>query len=245
VTLDLVPVQDKDYAGEAEVFSFDIDLYNESLGEDNKNKCRQKDLELARRFIDQMEEDDFFLLYQIYSGYKHKITEESPPDGIDINFVYDEVEEKNLMFAYNDALPYGDTLQVTINGMSCIIFDQYCLKPNCSCTDSYLNIIAVDEQGKNEKELCVISVNYKKEKWEIVESSSADFDLKTLKTAIEQQEQGIYSKLKKRHLRLKAIYAYNKKKHYIPKQESQLPKVGRNDPCPCGSGKKYKKCCFK
>ncbi|NGX42296.1 MAG: Protein translocase subunit SecA [Chlamydiae bacterium] len=24
---------------------------------------------------------------------------------------------------------------------------------------------------------------------------------------------------------------------------SVLPKVGRNDPCPCGSGKKYKKCC--
>ena len=22
------------------------------------------------------------------------------------------------------------------------------------------------------------------------------------------------------------------------------PKVGRNDPCPCGSGKKYKKCCI-
>ena len=23
------------------------------------------------------------------------------------------------------------------------------------------------------------------------------------------------------------------------------PKVGRNDPCPCGSGKKYKNCCGK
>ena len=22
-------------------------------------------------------------------------------------------------------------------------------------------------------------------------------------------------------------------------------KIGRNDPCPCGSGKKYKKCCLK
>ena len=22
-----------------------------------------------------------------------------------------------------------------------------------------------------------------------------------------------------------------------------LPKIGRNEPCPCGSGKKYKKCC--
>ena len=24
----------------------------------------------------------------------------------------------------------------------------------------------------------------------------------------------------------------------------QGPKIGRNDPCPCGSGKKYKKCCL-
>ena len=32
----------------------------------------------------------------------------------------------------------------------------------------------------------------------------------------------------------------------IAKQEPirrEAPKVGRNDPCPCGSGKKYKKCC--
>ena len=25
----------------------------------------------------------------------------------------------------------------------------------------------------------------------------------------------------------------------------ETPKVGRNEPCPCGSGKKYKKCCGK
>jgi preprotein translocase subunit SecA len=28
----------------------------------------------------------------------------------------------------------------------------------------------------------------------------------------------------------------------LPTRRS-LPKVGRNDPCPCGSGKKYKNCC--
>jgi len=27
--------------------------------------------------------------------------------------------------------------------------------------------------------------------------------------------------------------------------ERDLPKVGRNDPCPCGSGRKYKKCCLR
>ena len=32
----------------------------------------------------------------------------------------------------------------------------------------------------------------------------------------------------------------------IPKVETVVhegPRIGRNDPCPCGSGKKYKKCC--
>ncbi|MDD5156278.1 MAG: SEC-C metal-binding domain-containing protein, partial [Candidatus Omnitrophica bacterium] len=28
----------------------------------------------------------------------------------------------------------------------------------------------------------------------------------------------------------------------VPAQKISQPKVGRNDPCPCGSGKKYKKC---
>lgn len=29
----------------------------------------------------------------------------------------------------------------------------------------------------------------------------------------------------------------------VPMPPRTMPKVGRNDPCPCGSGKKYKKCC--
>ena len=36
------------------------------------------------------------------------------------------------------------------------------------------------------------------------------------------------------------------KKETKPKPQSytrQGAKVGRNDPCPCGSGKKYKNCC--
>jgi len=32
---------------------------------------------------------------------------------------------------------------------------------------------------------------------------------------------------------------------HVPTYKREEPKVGRNDPCPCGSGKKYKKCCGK
>lgn len=39
----------------------------------------------------------------------------------------------------------------------------------------------------------------------------------------------------------KALYLEQKKSGTVVSEK----KVGRNDPCPCGSGKKYKKCCGK
>ena len=29
----------------------------------------------------------------------------------------------------------------------------------------------------------------------------------------------------------------------VKRQPRKVNKIGRNDPCPCGSGKKYKQCC--
>ncbi|MCI8853134.1 MAG: SEC-C domain-containing protein [Lachnospiraceae bacterium] len=47
-----------------------------------------------------------------------------------------------------------------------------------------------------------------------------------------------------------AIYSEEKRKElYLDQKKSGTivkgPKIGRNDPCPCGSGLKYKKCCGK
>jgi uncharacterized protein len=47
------------------------------------------------------------------------------------------------------------------------------------------------------------------------------------------------------------IYRYFQKQRSVEKQRSDsattfrrtVPKIGRNDPCPCGSGKKFKQCC--
>ena len=45
-----------------------------------------------------------------------------------------------------------------------------------------------------------------------------------------------------------AIFTKEKQEELYKKEKSshtviKPPKIGRNDPCPCGSGKKYKKCC--
>ena len=51
-----------------------------------------------------------------------------------------------------------------------------------------------------------------------------------------QIEKEIYSEEE-----LKKLYKEQKESTTIRKEK----KIGRNDPCPCGSGKKYKKCCGK
>lgn len=41
-----------------------------------------------------------------------------------------------------------------------------------------------------------------------------------------------------------AMVGFGSGKRGIPTPDGPSPEVGRNDPCPCGSGKKYKKCCL-
>jgi len=46
-------------------------------------------------------------------------------------------------------------------------------------------------------------------------------------------------------LRVNGEWLYNREARLGPAPyKSAAPKVGRNDPCPCGSGKKYKQCCL-
>ncbi|MEW5820365.1 MAG: SEC-C metal-binding domain-containing protein [Cyanobacteriota bacterium] len=33
--------------------------------------------------------------------------------------------------------------------------------------------------------------------------------------------------------------------NYYNQRQIKKRKIGRNDPCPCGSGKKFKKCCLR
>lgn len=246
VYLELIPMRvDDDNKEHSRHLKVEIDIDKKALGYENEKKVPREDLKFAKSFLGKLSENDFQILYKYHFEFKNKISEKASPDTIDSYFDFHEVEYNGLMSAYNDILPYGDQFLVTIKGEQCIIFDQYCLLPKCPCTDTNLDIISIDKHGKKGKELCFVALNYRKKRWKLVDESSFSISLATIRTAVEEQIPDIYRQMHKRHMKLKAIYAYCKKKHYSLKQELQLPKVGRNDPCPCGSGKKYKKCCLK
>jgi hypothetical protein len=246
VYLNLSPLQDenkKDYPLSSH--GIDIDVIGKKLAYPDDKKISKDDLAFAEFFLSKLDDNDFQFLYGSYFVYKNDITEKANLDAIDAYFDYEEVEKEGLMYAYNDVLPYGDQMIVTIEGRNYIIFDQYCLLPKCSCTDTNLNIMLAETLGEAGEELCSVSVKYAKKSWKAFEGGSFPVSVKAVRSAIEDQIPDFYERLRSRHLKLKGIYAHCKKRNYTPKQPIQVPKVGRNDPCPCGSGKKYKKCCMR
>lgn len=224
----------------------DIDIHERTLGYSQEEKISKEDLEFAEQVLNNLNDDDFEILADIHFKFKNKISEQASPDSIDAIFDFEEVEYNGLMSFYNDVLPYGDRLVILVEGKKYDIQDQYCLLPKCSCTDANLGFELRNTKGEPKDYFGAALVNYNKKRWEVTDNIPSFASIGTIKSAVEQQIPDIYTLLLQRHLKLKSIYAHCKKRDYAPKEETQLPlpQVGRNEPCPCGSGKKYKKCCL-
>jgi hypothetical protein len=124
--------------------------------------------------------------------------------------------------------------------------DQYCSNPKCLCNEVVLTFFKTDSSKAATREAeFAIRMSLKDFKYD-VEFNKCDANripdiIKYLKT----NRPEVFDILKRRYNEIKsASREINIKSGFQEKKEEQSKtKVGRNDPCPCGSGKKYKKCC--
>ncbi|MEG0873293.1 MAG: SEC-C metal-binding domain-containing protein [Clostridia bacterium] len=144
-----------------------------------------------------------------------------------------------------------------------ILLESYCNDLNCDCRRVFIEVLSC----KSDKSIATIAYGWEDEnfyaKWYGITKNNNSYNLiiKSLKGPI-LNETSIQSKYAPAMLKiisnllLKDIeYVNSLKKHYQlfkesvdkskPKPKPYLKnKIGRNQPCPCGSGKKYKKCCI-
>ncbi|MGK5094457.1 SEC-C metal-binding domain-containing protein [Deltaproteobacteria bacterium TL4] len=136
--------------------------------------------------------------------------------------------------------------------------EAYCDEENCDCRRVFFSVFSENTR----KCLAVITYGWEKRKYYIdwmgdndpnVIDSLVGLNLNLLSP----QSKFAPALLRKIDIVLKEdpLYVDRLKKHYkiyrteIDKQYKTAPlvsqfTVGRNDPCPCGSGKKFKKCCI-
>ena len=79
----------------------------------------------------------------------------------------------------------------------------------------------------------------------IVHDTATDGDTGTVRfTAIFRHKESTQSLTERsRFVRRDGQWYYLDGEYETETTRRETPKIGRNDPCPCGSGKKFKKCC--
>ena len=250
VTISLASVSgDPQTERAAPVHEVPVDLERQKLADEGAVRKRGPARDFAKSVLKQMDEEDFDLLLSQYYGTKHRQTETARPEEIDVSFEYEQIDNEGLLTAYKDILPYAGPLLDRSNGEQLMIIDQYCLKNGCSCTNVCLEIVQVDpEKARVSERVGCYFVDYRKKRWWFADGPKAHKnwrDPQATRQAIEHELPSIYSSLKQRHARLTKIYNHCRAKHYdVPHEPVRVTKVGRNAPCPCGSGKKYKQCCL-
>jgi hypothetical protein len=123
-----------------------------------------------------------------------------------------------------------------------------CTEPMCDCRDAMMLAVSIDPEAPPSPEEM-------KAKWKGSEAMSALIDIDSGAATPDARDGSTplssewleYLKVAVDHELLDVLHdAWLDAKDVVDApqpQQRQAPKVGRNDLCPCGSGKKYKRCC--
>lgn len=225
-------------------FHFEVDLLERNLSTPtNDAMLSVYDRNIGQDFVEQVQVEDWLLLWAKHFKFKQKITRETPDKELLTHFPAAEIEASGLLISVTEILPFAEDIQVNLDGSQYLFDDSYCLREDCKCTNAFVTLF--DEkiiEDANGQDLATIRVDYRSAKWELIHSGEIDAALlKLLAGKLVSERSRI--QLEDRHNHLRRLYQLYRRTHHTPVQLSS-PKVGRNQPCPCGSGKKYKKCCM-
>lgn len=113
----------------------------------------------------------------------------------------------------------------------------YCVNPDCDCAQATIDFAELLERNRAQS---IGYVRLSLPDTQVIELSGPGTRLERLWSAFRTRHKNLADRLATRKRRLAEI-ARGAFRPALPSDATQH--VGRNDPCPCGSGQKFKRCC--
>ena len=249
VTLKSNPVDTN--KNQSEQYSFTIDIELKTVSHPDKIELAVKNF--AKSFVKNISKDDWKNLFLNYLWFKTYVTETADLNEIDAAFP-DELLNDSATIYYSEILPFCNKIYITIDNVKYLVTEQYCFRPQCKCADVFLSFCPLTKNGvpqKKTKAEFVIECNYTRGTWKLYGEDKNGIYIKPLldlyMQELKESKKDLFSYFKKRHNNLKELckrYLKNNKQEKPDRSKLVYGKVTRNSICPCGSGKKYKKCCM-
>lgn len=212
-------------------------------------------LRLAETIRAELTEADEWQLREWFLATKLAIIQTTPVSEIDITNLPDADDGK--MVGFVDVFPCGLALNFTWNKEAWAVDEQYCVQLGCECKETVLSFLKLmDAAGHKTTEIKdppALRYNYHTQASKPVAIGAAGSPaLDSLLAALKREQTSLDTQLELRHLIMQSLYARHglaRTRARLQSELTNLPsavahKIGRNDPCPCGSGRKYKQCCL-
>ncbi len=237
-TVDILFYSDDEFVGEASPHLNDEEFF---AGSSNVNLSA--DVELVRAFEQSMTKEDWKLLRELYIRIKRTATERIDVDTQRVSFpMADDIERNGELVSFTSILPYGESFLSERESDVLLLDDQYCLRPGCKCTRAFASFITIKDLKQVPGDPPAVFVDYETGSFEVELEGSPHQDPGALLEISKLDQPDLLKKFKERHAILRSLYRTFRMIQGAPSVRA-APKVGRNDRCPCGSGKKFKKCC--
>ena len=192
-------------------------------------------------------DDDWKSLDDHYHGSKADLSEDVDDGFVDAVFPIEQIEYDGKLVHYADIFPYAESLDIEVGTSRYWLQDMYCLSSGHPCEEiTYLFIPAeIDSKDYRRHHGTAVCVTTDGGFVDELQISTIPTVHPPAKLAAElKKRDDILRRCRKRRATLLRLYA--RVAADLRQAPAALgPKAGRNDPCPCGSGKKFKKCCLR
>ena len=245
---------DETIAPIANPIQFDISLDHFTWQEKRKTKRPKKVQALVDEFVSDLPDD---MKSQFKENYDN--TKAESRDIAKFEMPVEDVYAENLIsyaavFGGEGSMLSGGTgigFIVEYDGLTIYIDDQYCIDPMCECEAVHLVFLKIIEGTDIGHHLFTIKVSFNNEIE--IDDKLTRYTNKEIKKMYDywlKSDPHVMDILKTRYRTMKGVGQNLVERNISKKLHKQTvgvgqKKTGRNDPCPCGSGKKYKKCCGK
>jgi hypothetical protein len=158
------------------------------------------------------------------------------------------------MVPFVEVFPLGLSLNFTFESAAWAADEQYCVQPKRTCTELVLSFLQLKDSGgtvaTTVENVPACRYNYRSRALDmLVPGAAGTPPLSQLLTALHAAHPSLDVRLALHHRLMQSLYLRRKVmqirtqlNNLGPQLPAAPPQIGRNAPCPCGSGKKYKKC---
>ncbi len=156
--------------------------------------------------------------------------------------ILEDIRQGIMVPYYNifGSAPGDMEMRVQLDGKEYFIVDQYCM----SCGDCPISLTFYEPGAGGAKAVLHVSTRPEMRDYQVEQTPAPQLSPDRVMEQL-RRRQPLRRLLRKRQARMQEA-ARNIKARYFqaaPPSSAARPAAGRNDPCPCGSGKKYKRCC--